>query len=100
MALIKGQQSPIVAAGDFNFSNHSNEHKWLVAFLNDAYHRAGQGSGFTWPVKCMPSIPVAIPCIRIDYLFHSSSFQSYSALIGEQTGSDHLPLLSEIALEN
>src|SRR5207245_1653923 len=37
VALIKGQQAPIVAAGDFNFSNHSREYRLLAAFLNDAY---------------------------------------------------------------
>jgi endonuclease/exonuclease/phosphatase family metal-dependent hydrolase len=30
VALIKGQQAPIVAAGDFNFSNHSHEYKLLA----------------------------------------------------------------------
>jgi vancomycin resistance protein VanJ len=93
---IEEQKLPLVLAGDFNFSDRSREYAWLTTSLVDAYDRSGEDQGFTWPVgHPFPHRPF----VRIDYLFHSSHFQPYSAQLARNTGSDHLPLFVEIALE-
>lgn len=90
--------NPTIAAGDFNLTSQSNDYKKLTKIVTDAYHSSGKRIGFSWPANRTPSlyIPLATPLVRIDYLFHSSSFQTHNAQFLAKTGSDHLPLLVEI----
>lgn len=93
---IKQQKAPLIVAGDFNCSDRSKEYSWLAASLADVYGRSGESRGCTWPVWHRLPIP---PFLRIDYLFHSIHFHPYSAQLAKSTGSDHLPLFVEIAME-
>ena len=97
--LLLGENNPIIAAGDFNLTSWSDDYKKLTKIVTDAYRSSGKKIGFSWPANRTPSlyIPLATPLVRIDYLFHSSSFQTYNAQFLDKTGSDHLPLLVEIA---
>ncbi len=94
------ENNPIIAAGDFNLTFWSDDYKKLTKIVTDAYRSTGKRSGFSWPANRTPSlyIPLATPFVRIDYLFHSSSFQTNDAEFLAKTGSDHLPLLVEVVL--
>jgi endonuclease/exonuclease/phosphatase (EEP) superfamily protein YafD len=39
-----------------------------------------------------------IPILRVDYIWLSGELNSMGAWVGEDTGSDHLPVLARLAL--
>lgn len=73
--------------GDLNLTDQSGEYDLLVeAGLVDAFREAGQGFGATFPTEQ--------PLMRIDYVWYSPThFIAEEAQIGEQTGSNHLPVI-------
>lgn len=91
---------PTIAAGDFNLTSWSDDYKKLTKIVTDAFLSSRKKTSFSWPANRTPSlyIPFATPLVRIDYLFHSSSFQTQRAQFLAKTGSDHLPLLVEIII--
>lgn len=98
--MITEDNYPTLAAGDFNFTSRSDDYKKLTGIVTDAYCLSGERFGFSWPANRTPSlyIPLAIPLVRIDYVFHSCSLHTRMARFLPKTGSDHLPLLVEIVL--
>jgi vancomycin resistance protein VanJ len=96
--LVSHEVQPVVLAGDFNLSDFSGDYQLLTEYAVDSYSERGYGFGFTWPANRTPSvnIPIHIPLIRIDYVFHSQSLQGVSAIVLPPTGSDHRPLLAEM----
>jgi hypothetical protein len=70
----------------------------LTTTLVDSFRAAGQGMGYTYPADGFGPLP---PLMRLDYIFHSSHFQSLSArTLPSQGLSDHLPLMATLALVN
>ena len=54
----------------------------------------------TWPANRTPALalPFTIPCFGLDYVFIPPSWIVISTRILGPTGSDHLPVLVEIAM--
>lgn len=99
--LLMQEKAPVILAGDFNFNDQSSDYQKLRAInFTDAFRNAGIGLGFTWPANRTPSVNIrpATPLVRVDYLFHTPDFQSLDAMVLNETGSDHKPLLTKLSL--
>ena len=85
-----------IMMGDFNMTDRHEQHAALVARgLTDAFRAAGKGSGFTLPVRW--SRVRLRPFVRVDYIWHSSHLHTLAAWLGRDAGSDHIPVLAQLA---
>lgn len=85
----------LLLVGDFNTTPQSREYALLSRSLHDAWQGAGWGLGHTWPVTAGSLRP---RLVRIDYVWHSESFQALHADLGLTDGvSDHRPVLATLA---
>lgn len=90
---------PYLIAGDFNTSDQSVSYVPLANAMRDTFREAGMGFGATWPRPVAAELPMWLPpLIRIDYVFHSRHFTAVDAEVGPFLGSDHLPMVSRLAL--
>lgn len=84
----------LVVAGDFNMTQH---HRWYEKFtdigLRDAHVERGKGNATTWP-----NGQRWYPPIRIDQVFLRGEAVCLSIREGTGRGSDHRPMLFEVAL--
>ncbi len=94
---------PFILAGDFNLTEQSQDYKSLTTVLQDAFHIAGYGFGFTWPhgwelrlILKRTNWKFNYPIFRIDYIWYSQHWGAKSAKILPTTGSDHLPVAAEL----
>ncbi|MBA3871780.1 MAG: endonuclease/exonuclease/phosphatase family protein [Anaerolineae bacterium] len=100
LAYLKNEPYPFIVSGDFNTSDSTVTYNKLAAALHDSFAEGGQGLGGSWPVAKARNLPAWLPpLIRIDYIWHSDGLRTIHAWQGEKTGSDHLPLLAELAME-
>jgi len=101
---------PCLLLGDFNLADTRLEYAYLrSAGLRDAYGDAGTGRGHTLPKRLGPWkrflfinrmlswIPMR-PMLRVDYIWYTQSLSVLEAWIGEDAGSDHLPVLATVCL--
>jgi endonuclease/exonuclease/phosphatase family metal-dependent hydrolase len=97
---LKEEPYPYIVAGDFNTSDFSVTYSKLAATLHDSFAEGGVGLGGSWPVAHARGLPSWLPpLIRIDYIWHSDGLRTIRAWQGAETGSDHLPLIADLALE-
>ena len=100
IARIKDEELPYIVAGDFNTSDFSVTYTQLASVMHDSFLEAGTGLGGSWPVTTHNNMPKWLPpLMRIDYIWHGNGFRTVRSWQGLETGSDHLPLLAELALE-
>jgi endonuclease/exonuclease/phosphatase family metal-dependent hydrolase len=86
---------PIIFMGDFNMVDQHDNYRILAdAGLKDAFRTAGWGFGPTWPAHKMEPLR---PIFRLDYIWYSTHIQAVRAWVGQGPGSDHLPVLAELA---
>jgi vancomycin resistance protein VanJ len=111
--LVKAAASnpPAILMGDFNMTyRHAVYTQIRASGLADAFDCVGEGKGHTLPVRVgpwrrmkllnralrwMPLLPLA----RVDYIWHTPQLQSQAVWVGEDGGSDHLPVLARFLLE-
>lgn len=97
---LKSESLPYVLAGDFNTSDFSATYNKLAGAMHDSFAEGGIGLGGSWPVAQARGLPSWLPpLIRIDYIWHSDGLRTVRSWQGAETGSDHLPLLADLALE-
>jgi endonuclease/exonuclease/phosphatase (EEP) superfamily protein YafD len=90
---------PVIAAGDFNFTDTTpNEAVLKRVGLSDAFESAGHGRGSTWPME--PKWKQWLPGVRIDHIFFSRQLDCTWFAVGQYDGSDHLPIVADIAIRN
>ncbi len=83
--------TPFVVGGDLNELPEGRAVRLLAGRLGDAWIRAGEGEGATFPA--------ASPRARIDHLFVSEGLWVDRAIVGRDArASDHLPLVVEARL--
>jgi vancomycin resistance protein VanJ len=100
LVYLEQEPYPYIVAGDFNTSDSSATYNKLAAAMHDSFAEGGQGLGGSWPVTSHNNMPKWMPpMIRIDYIWHSDGLRTIHAWQGAETGSDHLPLLAELALD-
>jgi endonuclease/exonuclease/phosphatase family metal-dependent hydrolase len=74
----------VIVCGDFNDTPASYSYQQIRKGLKDAFIRSGRGVGRTYIGK--------LPSFRIDFIFHSSGFESYNFKTYDYRNSDHLPI--------
>lgn len=102
---------PAVLLGDFNLADWWGEYAYLRSTgLKDAFFEGGMDRGHTLPKRIGPwkrllalnrllsSLPL-FPMFRVDYIWFTDQLVCKKAWVGEDTGSDHLPVLATLVLE-
>jgi endonuclease/exonuclease/phosphatase (EEP) superfamily protein YafD len=92
-----GRTEPVVVVGDLNAT------RWSYAF-RDMRDRGGlkdseDGFGFqgTWPASSIPFVGSLI-ALPVDHVLTTRSLTTTERSLGPEMGSDHLPLLVELAI--
>ena len=75
---------PVIICGDFNDTPLSFAYHKISAGLEDSFVDAGYGMGNTFAGN--------LPPLRIDFILHSSVFQSYDLRVHKIPLSDHYPV--------
>jgi endonuclease/exonuclease/phosphatase family metal-dependent hydrolase len=81
---------PHALLGDLNAGPSAPELAPLLERFGDAWSVAGEGDGLTFPASG--------PTSRIDYVLMSSQLRVERVSVPDVEGSDHLPLVAELAL--
>ena len=94
---LRREPLPAVVAGDFNFTADTpNAAALTAAGLTDAFALAGHGRAPTWPAK--PRWAAWLPGVRIDHVYLSATLTCTRYQTAGYTGSDHLPIVVDVAL--
>jgi len=80
----------VVLAGDLNARPGTPEIDALTEDLVDAWAEAGVGHGYTYSTEN--------PHARLDYVMHSTDVMTRTAAVLRTDGSDHLPVIADLAL--
>lgn len=92
-ALIDSESGAVILGGDLNVTQHAAWYRQLVkGSVRGAHEQCGRGLATTWPNGLFP-----VPSIRLDHLFLSLDLVCVSVTEGAGRGSDHRPLLLELA---
>jgi endonuclease/exonuclease/phosphatase family metal-dependent hydrolase len=86
-------RDPVVIGGDLNEGPDGRAVRWIGGRFWDAFERAGQGEGTTFPAS--------EPRARIDYLFVSQGVSVDTVRVGGpgfSDRSDHLPVIADLVL--
>ena len=87
-----------LVTGDFNQTEWSHPYERITALLTDSFAESGRGLGHTYPSDLEVSrYAVRLPLVRIDYVFHSPDLAAVAARVGPDGGSDHLPVIVDLA---
>jgi endonuclease/exonuclease/phosphatase (EEP) superfamily protein YafD len=88
-----------IVAGDFNTTDKNIPYKIISLHLRNAHQEAGWGFGFTFPTRAR-RMGTLFPFLRIDHIFYSNTFYALSArTLSNSGGSDHLPVVAELAVK-
>jgi len=82
---------PVLVLGDFNSTPQGPAYRHMIAFGVDAFGAAGRGFGYTYSADH--------PLVRIDYVFAGPGLRVLKAWTPHTHGSDHRPVVAEIALQ-
>lgn len=105
--LVAGRQGPLLLLGDFNITRQHDVYTEIEsAGLQDVFHIAGSGFGFTIPARLQALRVVSdrlaavriVPVARIDYIWASEHWLPLDAWVAADAGSDHLPVMARLAL--
>jgi vancomycin resistance protein VanJ len=106
IAAVATRGHPAVLLTDFNRVGWQAAYRQLRdSGLIDAFGAAGRGPGFTLPTRWshlayrghpLGELPLP-PLLRVDYVWHTAHFRTVRSWIGHNAGSDHLPVLAELA---
>jgi endonuclease/exonuclease/phosphatase family metal-dependent hydrolase len=91
---MKASTTKTILAGDFNMSHYSNDYYRITKQYKDS--QQGIYQSYTWPSGNANNLflPIKLPIIKLDYLFHSSDFLVCESATQPPTGSDHLPIFT------
>lgn len=111
LANLAVNQPPAILLGDFNLADWWGEYAYLRSMgLIDAFQEAGLDKGHTLPTRIGPwkrlmalnrllrGLPL-LPMLRVDYIWYSEPLHCTQAWVGQDTGSDHLPVLAKLVME-
>jgi endonuclease/exonuclease/phosphatase (EEP) superfamily protein YafD len=93
---LRNEKLPYVVCGDFNFPDLSPQQSALKrAGAREAHQLAGYGRGATWPV--IYAFRYLMPGIRIDHVYLGRQLTATTCETGEGRGSDHRPVVVDVA---
>jgi endonuclease/exonuclease/phosphatase (EEP) superfamily protein YafD len=90
---MRGRTLPLVVAGDFNMSPWTEK---LARFTRSTALQRYNTFHLTWPMR-HGNVPL-LPLVAIDNVFASRSFAAIATESGPRLGSDHGPIVTDIAL--
>jgi endonuclease/exonuclease/phosphatase (EEP) superfamily protein YafD len=92
---LKEEKAPkLLVAGDFNATQHHSWYAKLIGLpLEDAHAACGKGNATTWPNGSR-----WLPPVRIDQVLTSPGMGCLDIHEGKGKGSDHRPVIAEIAV--
>jgi endonuclease/exonuclease/phosphatase (EEP) superfamily protein YafD len=93
LARIEETEDPLIVIGDLNLTDQQSLYQPLTYHLRDAHREGGWGMGFTF--ARFPRLGLAM--WRIDYVLHSPDLVTLSTQVGDFGGSDHRPVIAELA---
>ncbi len=94
-AVVRGLPKPRIVVGDFNATPYSRWfHQLLDLGLREAHDAVGRPLATTWPNGTHHHI---LP-LRLDHLFADASIVPLSAAEGTGAGSDHRPIIVDLAI--
>jgi endonuclease/exonuclease/phosphatase (EEP) superfamily protein YafD len=96
MEVIATIDGPLVVLGDFNLTNLQVVYGEMTQTLRDAHADVGYGLGFTRT----PLRGTGPATWRIDYVFHTPELIALSITNGDFGGSDHRPVVAELAFRS
>jgi vancomycin resistance protein VanJ len=108
LARIAVAGAPSIVVGDFNMTvRHARYAHWTSSGMIDAF-RAIRRGGATLPVRVGRSVRMKDrlagfplrPVVRVDYIWHTAQLVAQAAWVGDDAGSDHLPVLARLALRS
>jgi len=86
--IFSGETLPTIVAGDFNLPIESAIYRRHWGDLRNAFSRSGVGFGNTKETRLWG--------IRIDHILTTDHFVTDRVHLGQDVGSDHLPLVAEL----
>ncbi|MEM9927995.1 MAG: endonuclease/exonuclease/phosphatase family protein [Cyanobacteria bacterium P01_D01_bin.50] len=89
--IVKQYDDPIIVMCDCNFTDTSQTYSQMQKIMEDSFHQKGWGLGHTFLGKFFP-------IGRIDYIWHTKDIKTIEAYVGEQAGSDHLPVIAKLQI--
>jgi endonuclease/exonuclease/phosphatase (EEP) superfamily protein YafD len=96
--IAKAEKREMVIAGDCNFSQLTpNAAALHRAGMRTSHELIGFGLGNTWGPKWWPALNW-LPGVRIDHVWLSPGLTVTSSKVGLDTGSDHRPVIANIAI--
>lgn len=108
LADIALEAAPAVLVGDFNVRPDNGIYERLrKRGLLDAFAESGEGPERTFPVRLGNEGTSFAgrrmrfktpPLFRLDYIWHTPDIRSVATWVGKDTGSDHLPVVSRLAV--
>ena len=85
---------PVIAMGDFNMGPYNKQYQALLnEGLRNVHEELGRAMATTWPNGWL-----AMPPLRLDHVFISSEIVGLSISEGVGLGSDHKPVIVDVAL--
>lgn len=94
--LVRAERIPVIVVGDLNFTETTPQHRRLQEIgLRDAWDLRGRGRGTTWPNN---SVLRYLPGLRLDHLYVSKEIAVVDVRIGDGRGSDHRPVIADLAI--
>jgi vancomycin resistance protein VanJ len=90
LKLISLNPLPSIVLCDCNLTDTSQAYPQMAKGLSDSFAQAGWGFGHTFQGE-----DGKIPLQRLDYIWHTNHVQAIDSFVGQDGGSDHLPLLAD-----
>jgi endonuclease/exonuclease/phosphatase family metal-dependent hydrolase len=88
------ENEAVIMLGDLNVTDQNEGYNLLMREgLTDVFRAAGWGFGLSYPKRTW-SGSLSIPLIRIDYIMVTEDLCPIVVSVGEDGGSDHLPVLA------
>jgi len=95
LAAVEAERRPVLLAGDFNATwGHRHFRAILDAGLTDAAVARGHPYRMTWPLGA----GLVPPLLRIDHVLTTAGLAVTSIETGAGPGSDHRPLIADVAV--
>jgi len=92
---VRAAELPVIMAGDFNATrDHRPLRRLTSAGVRDAHDVVDAGWTPTWNADSF-GVP---PLLRIDHVLASPAFAVTGYRVGDDFGSDHLPVITDLAL--
>ena len=93
-AIVRKLARPRLIAGDFNASPYNRWYGQLLGLgLHEAHEAVGRSFATTWP-----NGQHLVPTLRLDHVFADPSLVPLTASEGRGTGSDHRPIIVNLAV--